>query len=373
MPGTFELWLTSDRGNRLAQLSQGLGFSGSKVLNNFGWLEYALPTSFDKNLLKPDRMIQLFYQPYGGPKFLWNVYFLRKIIYRTQGNRNNTTIILPDTKELLRRRIVAAYTNESQSKKTDFADDMMKEVMTEALADGVAPTPTAGTRAWANFTVDANVSLGPTISKSFPFDKLLTSSGEGVFAQIANAARNQGAEVFFDVVPSSVTSKTIAFKFITKVGIPGADLTKDIVFSLLNGNLKDPELELDYTEEENYIYAAGQGEEDDRNVQQVYDETRFLSSAWGRIEGLADARNQDSNDSVLAAGYAKLQEGYPKIRFRAAPIDTEGTAFGLDWNVGDKVTALYENIEFHFLVRAVSLSVDANGVVSVQSRFDYES
>jgi hypothetical protein len=77
MPGRFELWLTDDQGSRLAELSTGLGLSASKIVSGIGWFNYRPPLSFDKSLLKPDRMFQLWYAPDEGALTLWNVYFLR--------------------------------------------------------------------------------------------------------------------------------------------------------------------------------------------------------------------------------------------------------------------------------------------------------
>lgn len=207
----------------------------------------------------------------------------------------------------------------------------MKEVVTESIADGVAPLPAAGTtRVWDNLSIAVGTSSGPSISKSFPFDKLMTSSGQGVLPTLQKAAREAGTEVWFDIVPDVVSSNSISFLFQTYINQPGQDVSDRVVFDLNQGNLKNPSLVYDYSEEENYIYSAGQGEQADRNVQQVYDATRYGQSIWGRIEGFADARNQTSDNGVREAGRAQLEEGRPKINFTCELIDTEGTRFGIE-------------------------------------------
>ncbi len=373
MSGFYELWLTNDSGLRLAQLDTALGLTASRADDKVAWFSLNVPSSFDINLIKPDNMFQVWRAPLGGRLGLWQVYFLRKWTFSTQGSKETIVLEGPDVKDLLRRRIVAAYAASAQARKTAMAaDDMMKEVVTESLADGVDPVPSAGTRVWANLSVGADVSLGPSITKSFPFDYLLTPSGNGVLTVLAKAAREAGTEVWYDIVPNVVSSNSITFKFITYINQPGQDVSDRVVFSQDRGNLQEPSLTYDYSEEENYIYAAGQGEETSRNVQQVYDTTRYGASIWNRCEGFADARNQNSDNGVREAGRSQLEEGRPKISFTANLIDTEGTRFGRDWDYGYKVKTKYKNIEFSSIIRAVTISVDSKGE-KISARAEYES
>ena len=372
MSGSYELWLTSDTGLRLALLDTALGLTASKSDKTISWFSLNAPASFNINLLRPDNMLQVWRAPLGGKLGLWQVYFLRKWTFATQGSRETILLEGPDIKDLLRRRIVAAYAGSAQASKTDFADDMMKEVVTQSIADGVAPTPTAGTRVWSNLSIAVDTGSGPSITKSFPFDTLLTSSGNGVLAVLANASREAGTEVFFDILPNVVSSNSINFIFQTTINQPGQDVSDRIVFSQERGNLQNPTLVYDYSEEENYIYAAGQGEQADRNIQQVYDTARYGASIWDRCEGFADARNQSTDDGVRESGRAQLEEGRPKINFSADVLDTKGTRFGRDWNYGYKVTTKYRSVEFSSIIKAVTISVDANGE-KIQAKAEYES
>jgi hypothetical protein len=367
---SFELILTDDRGATIAELSTGLALSASKVVNGIGEFTWVAPPSFDRTIVKPDQMFQLWYEPSGGVRKLWNVYFLRRFRYLSKGFEFGG----PDINGLLWRRIVAAYTNSTQSKKTAMAaDDMMKEVVRESLLDTADPTPTFGTRAWANLTVQADGSLGPTISKSFPFDKLMTFDGGGVLPILARAAAQEGIEVFYAIQPNVVGQNSINFEFRTFIGQPGQDVSETVVFDQDSGNLLEPDLELDYSREENYIYGTGQGTEDNRDVQQVWDAGRIGQSIWGRAEGEADSRNQNDSASVIASANSRLWEGNPKIRFTGKPVDTEGTAFANHWDVGDLVTTKFEVIEFLSIIRAATLSVDDTGRVSVDARLDYNA
>ena len=142
------------------------------IENSIGTFSMSLPPSFDASLLAPDRMVQVWRAPEGGRLSLWRVYFIRKWRFLTQGSRQVLLVWGRDSNDLLRRRIAAAFVDEAESAKTDFADDMMKEIVTEALADGVDPTPDAGTRAWPDLSVQADLGNGPTLTRSFAWQRL---------------------------------------------------------------------------------------------------------------------------------------------------------------------------------------------------------
>lgn len=368
----YELWLTNDSGARIAQLTTFLNLSASRTIGKVGWFSLYLPKTFNIDLIRPDRMVQIWRAPIGGQLKLWQVYFIRKWTFATSGSNETIQLEGPDPKDLLRRRIIAAYSASAQATKTDFADDMMKEIVTESIANGVAPTPDSGTRVWSNLSIAGDDSLGPTITKSFTFDRLFTPSGQGALPAIQKASREAGTEVFFDVVPDVVSSNAISFLFQTYIQQPGQDVSAKVIFDQTTGNMLNPILEYDYSEEENYIYAGGQGEEADRNVQQVYDINRYGASIWNRCENFADARNQTEDNGVREVGRNQLEEGRPKINFSATLLDTEGTRFGRDWDYGYRVTTKYKNIEFASIVRAVTLQVDSSGE-RIQARIDYRA
>jgi hypothetical protein len=375
MAGTYELWLTTDTGLRIAALDYTLGFTALRVVDGCGWFGLALPSTFDVSLIQPDRMVQVWRAPQGGRLSLWRPYFIRKWRFETRRSEQSLTISGPDVNDLLRRRTVVGYAGSYNAQKTLWADNMMKELVSDATginADAWDPTPDAGTRIWPNLSVAADLGLGPVLTLSFAWGQLLTSSGLGVLPQIAKASREAGTEVFFDIVPDVVSSTGITFQFRTYTEQPGQDVSDRVVFDQEHGSLEDPFLERDYSEEINYVYSGGQGEEADRNIQQVYDAARYGASAWGRCEAFADARNQEEDNGVIAAGQSLLESGRPVRRGGGTLLDTQGTRFGRDWDIGYKVRARYRGEEFDAIIRAVSLGMDGEGRETVQARLEYE-
>lgn len=367
----YELWLTSDIGARIAHLSTILNMTATRVVNDIGKINLRVPLSFNPNLLAPDRMVQLWRAPDGMPLSLWRVYFIRRWKFEMQGSQDVVTLFGPDSLDLMRRRVVAAYRGSSQAKKSGLADDLMKAYVTDALSDANPPIPSAGTRAWSRLSVASNVGLGPSVSRDLPYHKLLTSSGNGVLSVLSKAAKEAGTEVFFDVIPIAVSGDSITFGFVTAVNQPGLDVSDKVVFDVQRGNMLNPALEYDYSDEENYIYAAGQGEESTRKVAQVYDNTRYGNSIWNRCEGSTDA--QESTIAALqSAGRTALSEGRPKIRFTATPVDTKGTRFGEHWDVGYKVRAKFKTIDFATIIRSATINLTPKGE-TIQTRLDYET
>jgi len=318
--------------------------------------------------------VQIWRQPSGGRLGLWRGYFVRGWRLQHSGSRELITIWGPDTNDLLRRRIAAHYAGEAQVEYSAVAaDNLMKDLVADMIVDGTTPAPAAGTRAWADLTVAGDLTDGPTLYKGCSFQQLLTDSGGGTLAELAQAARIAGTEVFFDIVTDSVSATAITFQFRTYTGQPGMDVSDRVAFSQEDRNLRDPFIQWDYGSEENYIYAAGKGEQDERHVEQVYDADRYGASYWNRCEGFADARNQATDNGVREAGRAALEQGRPKVTAGGVPVDTAACRFGLDWDFGYKVTMKYRNMQFECIVRSVVLGVNDKGAETIDARLEYES
>ena len=370
---TYEIWMTNDAGVRLAQLDDILSFSASRVKNAIGYATLQVKPTFDTSLMSVDNIVQIWRAPTGGVLSLWRPYFVRKWKYATEGSTETLLISGPDVNDLLRRRLVAAYSGQAPSEKTDYADDMMKEIVTESMSDVLLPTPDAGTRAWDDLSVQADVSAGPLLTASIAWKRLLQKSGSGVLTDLAKASTVAGTEIFFDIAVSSVTSSSITLEFRTKTGQPGADLTTTgLVFDQERGNLSDAYLEYDYTNEVNYVYAGASGIAAMQDVQQIYDVVRYSASRWARCEGYADARSQTESNGVREVGRGALENGKPIRRCGGVPLDVRGCRFGGDWNWGDKCRARYRGEEFDAIVTAVVLSVDDKSREKVQAKLAWE-
>jgi hypothetical protein len=369
MAGRYEIWLTDDAGVRIKLLDDFISASFTKEVNAIAPFSLSLKATFDIRMIKPDRMIQVWRAPGAGQLRLWQAYFVRGWQWATLNGEDVRYIFGSGPNDLLRRRIVAAYAETAQTDKTAAADDMMKEVVTESIADGVAPVPTAGTRV-IPLSVQVDSTDGPVITRAFAWQRLLLTSGGGAIGGTARAALEAGTEVFFAVVAIPATN-AISFEFRTYTGQPGRDITKTgFTFDQDRGNMANPSWTYDATEEANYIYSGGKGAAAARHIEQVYDTARYGVSQWGRCEAFANANNTDVANAIREEGREKLETGRPVEKFSAIPVDTKGSRYGIHWNFGDRVLARYLGHEFETIVRAVTIILNERGKEDIRSRLD---
>lgn len=371
MTDRHEIWISRDDGTRLSIVDNVVSFRWNKVANGVGRCSIVLEEDFDRTLIAVDRKIEIWRAPIGGELRLENAYLIRRI--GTQTNiRPLTRIVLHgvDGNDLLRRRIIAFAAGSSESKKTDNIDDMMKAIVRENLGSLAGNDPDGNSRSFdaSFFSVDPDFGLGPSITKSFAYRKVLL-----VLEDLSEAARIAGDQVYFAVVPHNV-SEYLFRTYINQIGqdrrSPGGN--DPITFSLRDGNIEIPDLEEDFDDEENYVFGGGQGEAAARNIQTAFDLARINRSIWGRREAFRDARHESTDAGVTAEAEARLSEGRPKRRFFTSLLSVQGSRYGLDWDFGDRVTVVYAEQQFDGLVWSVKGSVDDEGLETIEGRLEVE-
>jgi hypothetical protein len=361
----YELWLTSDTGRRIQLIDDATHLVYSRKANDIGWLRIQLPATFDDKLLKPDRMIQVWRQPAGGTLALWRPYFIRRWQFMTIDGEDTLAVWGQDPNVILSWRLVAYYAGESESTKTGNAGDLMKSIVDENM---LATAPTA--REYTTYvTKQVDLSDGASLTRSFAWRNVLE-----VCQELSEGSREAATDIFFDMQVSNVGGDSISFEFRTFTNHIGVDRTtgsKRVIFDQERGNMRNPSLEYDYTEEANYVYVLGQGHEGSREQNEVSDSTAGNVSFWGRKEGYADGRLETSTTGLQDIGRAKLRQMRRRIYFAADPMDTKGTRFGREWNFGDKVTARYRGIEVEPIISSVQVEV-SDGAERINARLEYE-
>ena len=346
-----------------------VSLSASKVVNKIGRFQLSLPTSFDLSVLRRDLVVQVWLTTSGGYPLLWNSYFVRRWKPMWEQGRESIMVWGPDAKDILRRRHVIAYEGTADALFTDYADDVMRELVRDAKSDGIDP-PDAGTRVLPDLTVGSDRSVGPIVSCEVAWMPLLTLSGSGALPLLAKLAAEEGTPVFFDVVPDTIGSDAVSYRFETEVVQPMLDVSDRVVFSGDQGTLSGPYWEFDATNEANYVYVGGAGEGVERIVQQVYDAPRYGESAWNRCELFVDASSEEDINVLDGMGQDALQVGKPLERLGGIPLDAPGLGFGAHWDVGYRVGAKYRTVERTPYVSAATVRAVAQGT-SVQAVLTY--
>jgi len=381
----YELYLCNDRGRRLMPLTNLSSFAASLVINNTGAFSATLrpPATLatlqnyhyiERNIRK-DWQVQVWFKTRGP----WRLFAAYLVLDWGWGQSEDGGEVFSfggyDINHLLTRRVVAAYAGSTHTFMTDYADDMMKAVVTDSLEDDALPVPTTGSRAWADLTVAANLSKGPSISKEFAWKQLLTLSGGGALEDIALPARQGGNPVYFRIVPNTISNSAVTWKFSTQTGQPLTDRTSgatQVVFDADKGTLVNWSLDYDYSEEVNAVYGLGPGTNETQNVRQVYDEPRTKGSYWGRCEGIAQASIQKIDAAIDAKANDVLSAGRPKVTLRGEPVSRQGQEFLRHWGWGDKVIARAKGKQFQALVWSVLVGQDEDGKVTESARLEFQ-
>ena len=196
------------------------------------------------------------------------------------------------------------------------------------------------------------------------FDNLLE-----VCAELANAGNVQFNIEHIGSGQLLMNVGTLGKDKTSTTNFPGAPYT---LFSRLRGNLLEPSLILDYKEEKNVVYTRGSGNEENEVVI-IQESNRSDNSPYNRIEFEQTASRDDESDSptiLLTQAKDALIENAPKLEFTFPVQDLPGTLYKVDYDLGDKVSAIWGDFRNDLIISKANISI-AEGVerlsVSVES------
>lgn len=237
---------------------------------------------------------------------------------------------------ILARRIIAYNSGSSFTLKTDNVGDLIKQFARENIgssitadrdiSDSSADLVTSG-----YLTIDPDSGDGVSITRETARGNMI-----GVLQDIADDSTQSGIYMSFGVVGG--VGKT-PFNLITRHDAWGSDLSETLVLSPDKGNIENWKIEIDHSEEATVIIAAGNGQGDERIIQVATDVARIGSSPFGHIEQMIDAPNCDTAAKVLSYAQSALRQYEPRISFEADLIETPRSTRGIDYDLGDIVTA----------------------------------
>lgn len=366
----YEVWYTDPLGNRIAYIPNISRLDYVLVAGDVGVAR--LSTSrrgLPHEANNPDYRLAVYRQPYGGASRLEVVAFTDLFSYSTsQDGLSQFDLGASDLNHLLKRRIVAYRSGETKADySSNYVSNSIRNVAARNL--GGASDDTARSIQAYGFSSANATSQGTSIDKQAAWKNCLS-----LLQDMQAFSKNDGTEIFFGIVPTSETT----MEFTTWPNQPGSDRTlssgvNSMVFSLERGNLLNPSLTYDYSNEANYIYAGGKGQQDQRNVQEASDDTSIGLSPYARKEKFVSAISgvlDNSDDQVMAKAKDALIKNRARVNLSGTIISTRTAAYGKDWFFGDKVTVDYAGKQFDTVIRAVSVSVDADGFETIAARVE---
>jgi len=276
-------------------------------------------------------------------------YFLRNIRYFRDGTKDMVYLKAYDANYIIDGREVEYNAGTLQASKTGVACDVIKEIINENF---VSATDTTRNLSATQFIVDGNDGFGATVTKAFSRQYVMST-----IQAITNQSREAGTWITFDVVYSG--SLPLVFK--TYKDQRGNDITNQLLLSDESGNIANPSLDFDWTNEATAVYVAGKGEGDARVIGSATNSDRLNESIWSRREMITENFQLDVQASLNAEAAAHLDKYSPKIIFTGEIVETEGTQYGINWNYGDKVRAKYLGYEFDCRVLGYSIEYKSSG------------
>lgn len=359
----YEFWLTDDAGRRITLLKNAAFMSLSRTTMGYGTFHIGIPfRDFDVfPAFLPDRRIEVWRPPFHGATMRREgSYLLRKYNVYTRDEDNVDIIEFYGRSpiDILRRQHVSSTTLANYSK-TDFIDDMMKEIVRENFISPVQTAPSG------EFTSDGDESLGPSVSHSFFGQNVLDIIKElRDMSFTLNKITESSRRILFDVVEGApLANGGFGYTFRTYADLRGTDRTGGVIFSVENGNLKSPSYYEDYLDSItqakvlNLSTPAANG---------TATSPKATYSRWNTIVGA-----QQSSETTAALNEAKanalLQEEQEDIAFNGTFLDSPGSdrqprsLYGVDWDLGDLLPIRYAGKNFNSEVTTVYISVNEDG------------
>lgn len=199
-----------------------------------------------------------------------------------------------------------------------------------------------------------NNNNGSTVTGVGTFDKLLASDGTGLLQRIALASTpNLGFKV------------TQSGQQLTFACYVPTDQTSNCIFSDDLGNLGDFSYEVkgpDWEAGGNALVVGGSGTGTARNYYMITDSGSVTS--WGRVEQFIDQSNTTDLATLASAAAAAIVALRSTSSLTLQLTPQAGLVYGVDFNLGDKVTYVIDGAALQDIVREVQIDLDpSNGEV----------
>lgn len=375
MSASYEFWLTDDYGRKIAYLDKYSFASYSRTTQGFGTIQFGTPYDeyFQKvpDIFKPDWRIDVWRSPEENfPMRREGSFLLRKfsIYQRAEDGLRIISLFGRSPLDILRRGgvyLADVSVTEPYFKKTDFADDMMKEVIDEAINIYAAFDPPTG-----EFFVDGPASLGPVISMDLKNMTLLEAFKEikaDTFTR--NSISPSDRKIYFDVVEGETLSNGgFGYIFKTYADLRGADRTgSGLIFSPENGNLASPKYSEDYLDD---VTAVSIAYPTPGSADTFFYDERYLSR-WNTIWNFREVGPSDNGENVANIIYDR-NRGIKEMNcvFLNTPggVNQPRSLYGVDWDMGDLVRAQFANKSVDAEVKIIYVAVDQDGKETITGR-----
>lgn len=356
MSTRYQIKLYNQLGQYVRDVTQFFSLDIVRTENTVGALRLDLPPVYNLEDFAVDSQLAIYAAIDNLPArlLLDTVYFVRKSSYVIENGRTIIRLTAADANDLLARRIINYVAGSSQASKSGTVDVVVKAIVTDNFVSR---------NALSHFTVSAASTAGPTITQSFAWRNVLT-----VIQDIANASAQLGTYYSFEVFALGPDN----FEFRSYFGQRGLDRTMNAsnaptVMSIENKRLGNVSLTSDHTNEANVVICAGQGEGADRTKITVQDDTALNATPYSRVEQFKDSRNNATVAAVTTDANTTLRESRALTLFEATVQQTPTNRFGLEYDFGDTVTAVFLGQSFDCRLSSIEIAL-SDGKETITSK-----
>lgn len=294
---------------------------------------------------------------------------IRRVTYGTneQGGAF-AEITAADLNILFDSRVIAYREGSAQANKTGAADDLIKAYVAENVGASSGTDYDGNTITTRNASAWLSVASDQTAAVSVEWK----ASGAGLLStmqELQKAAIAGGSNLVW-----GITYQADKAVLVTGLGFTGVDRTPTAVFSLENGNLRNPRLVYDYMAYTTIVYSADAGKEAEQVIVEATNPNIALRSIASRREVWVNSSGE-TTDELTADGQSEVMSAYPRLRFEGEIISNNKTPYTVaatgSWKLGDLVSVNFAGQTFRVLVKAVNVRVDQRtGDTSIRARIE---
>ena len=362
---SYEVWICSSSGVRLHLLDTFIDLKFSRAVSSVGRAIINIDsTDFSIfRFVKPDFIVQIWRSFTNEIPKLEFIGFIRKIRIFQMNRSDIIEVTCEDQISILTSRIVAYTSEGTESELSGFADDICKDIVRYNLG---ASAPIDRDLTTYGFQVAPDLSLAAPIQIPTAWNIVLDA-----LKKVSENSFFEGIPLFFDCIPV-IGNSSVGFEFQTFAQQLGNDRTYEsgvpTVFSAEFGNLENPSLEFDFTDEKTVVYGGGQGESNKRQIFVAEDTERSNISPWNRRELFFNANSARTSSMLENVTNQVLEANRPRVKFTGQLKDTLQTRYGIDWRYGDRIAVSYRGIIFNAWINAVSFSLSSTSQETIQAR-----
>jgi len=329
----------------------------NRALDDVGSIAFTVPsTAQNRAAFSLDCFLEVYRTDSSNPGVLQleDTYLARLFQRFREGNEEKYLVGGYSLNHLLKRRVVDPAADGSAtdgySRKNGPADLIIHDYVNQQMG-ATAPI----TRQFPNFSVGSVLSIGVPISAAlryqYLYDAVFAISVPGQVDFIIN--RNGGANTIMQIQQIGVDrTATTNYPIAPWMG-----------FVPMRGNLQDPNFVIDRQNERTIVFVLGQGQGLTRAVSTITAKG-YLDSPFNRWEMTLDQNAILKTDTLGlgATGVGALYQYAPKKNFVCKINGDEGgNTYREDWDLGDTVTAIWDELQSDLRIWGVSIAVNSQG------------